>query len=160
MATPGPFYGAPPEQVPGVGAQGSQGQRQQSPQANSAGALMSPGPVPPAPALDAAVATMAPPAGEADHIPGGQGQVVDGDVDADGAESTGQLDPADQVVHDVDPHPAKRQRLDMPETDPQPGPGPEPEPEAEAQHDPALDEAVLALAAHNGTGPGDQYGSE
>ncbi|KAM4059913.1 hypothetical protein HRG_002468 [Hirsutella rhossiliensis] len=78
------------------------------------------------------------------------GEIEEADVDADGAESAGPLEPEEQV-EDNDEHPAKRQKLE-PQV---------PDVEAEVEHEQALDdEAVLALAAHNGPSAADEYESE
>lgn len=77
------------------------------------------------------------------------GDIEEADVDADGAESAGPLEPEEQADGN-DGHPAKRQKLEPPV----------PDAEAEAQHEQALDdEAVLALAAHNGSSAADDYES-
>jgi hypothetical protein len=72
---------------------------------------------------------------------------ADADADADSATSQDQLqlDPVQSGDEDTDEHPAKRQRLDP----------------HDLTQDSALDdEAVLALAAHNGTDGTDPYPTE
>ncbi|PHH74672.1 hypothetical protein CDD82_4820 [Ophiocordyceps australis] len=79
------------------------------------------------------------------HMPQGD-DTADADVDADGAESV-QPEPSEEN----DDHPAKRQKMEQEEE-----PDVTAETEADPTHDPALeDEAVLALAEHNGF---DNYG--
>ncbi|KAJ6441953.1 putative calcium-binding protein [Purpureocillium lavendulum] len=152
----GPYYPHMPDQVPGAAPEGTPDQHGQSTVMSAGGDMIQSESVSAA-GIESSVPALASADVHPDHIPGAHdgGHEAEVDVDADGAESAGHLDPTEHAVHavhavqDVDDHPAKRQKMDVPE--------PEPEPE----HDPSLDdEAVLALAAHNGTGPGDQYGSE
>lgn len=72
---------------------------------------------------------------------------ADADADADSATSQDhlQLDPVQNGDEDTDEHPAKRQRLDSHDL---------------AQDSALDDEAVLALAAHNGTDATDPYPTE
>lgn len=71
------------------------------------------------------------------------------DEDADGAESAGNPE-HEASLHSHQEHPAKRARLTMPETAAA---------ASESQPHRSLDdEAVLALAAHNGAEATDQYG--
>ena len=156
-AVPGQFFGTMPGQSHGALPIGASGQAQQaqpphhSPEAPTEGGIIpsehaSVGPSDPSvPALATSAVQHEPVSADSHHVD-------EGDVDADGAESAGQLDPSDQIEQDeVDDHPAKRQKIEPHELEP--GSNPE--------HDPALDdEAVLALAAHNGSGGTDQYGSE
>ncbi|PNY28837.1 Uncharacterized protein TCAP_01245 [Tolypocladium capitatum] len=157
-AVPGQFFGTMPGQAHGALLLGAPGQPQQSqsphqsPGAPTDGDVVSsehasaaPGD-PSAPAITASAVQPEPVSTDPDHV-------IEGDVDADGAESAGQLESSEQAEQDEDDHhhPAKRQKMDSHELEP------EPEPE----HDPSLDdEAVLALAAHNGSGGADQYSSD
>ncbi|OAQ88481.1 hypothetical protein VFPFJ_06946 [Purpureocillium lilacinum] len=142
------YYGHISDQVAGDASQGAPDHHDQSPVLNAGGDMIQPESVSAA-GIESSVPALTAAAVHPDHISGVHEEGPDADVDADGAESAGHLDPTEHAVPGVDEHPAKRQKMDVPE--------PEPEPE----HDPALDdEAVLALAAHNGAGPGDQYGSE
>ncbi|UNI20056.1 hypothetical protein JDV02_006183 [Purpureocillium takamizusanense] len=144
------YYGHIPDQVSSEGAQAAPEHHGQSPALNAGGDTAPPEPVTAA-GIESSVPAPATAAVHADDLPVTHEEEPDADVDADGAESAGHLDATEHTVQDVDEHPAKRQKLDIPE----------PEPEPEPEHDSALDdEAVLALAVHNGAGPGDQYGSE
>ncbi|KJZ80383.1 hypothetical protein HIM_00233 [Hirsutella minnesotensis 3608] len=90
------------------------------------------------------------------HYPSPPAQVevgVEADVDADGAESASPIDAAVQVeqLQEKDEHPAKRLKLE-----PQDAEG-----EPLTEHGQHLDdEAVLALAEHNGPNTADHYGPE
>lgn len=84
------------------------------------------------------------------------------DVDADGAESAGPMEPNEHVVQGAgneeeqqqrQQHPAKRLKIEPHDSDA--------EAETETGHGASLeDDAVLALAAHNGSTAGEQYGSD
>ncbi|KND94184.1 hypothetical protein TOPH_01097 [Tolypocladium ophioglossoides CBS 100239] len=156
-AVPAQFFGAMPGQAHGTLPIGVPGQLQQSqqphqsPEAPADGDVVSTERASAAPS-DPSAPAITTSAVEPEPVSTDPDRVVEGDVDADGAESAGQLEPTEQTEQgEDDDHPAKRQKMDSHEL------APEPEPE----HDPSLDdEAVLALAAHNGSSGADQYGSD
>ncbi|RDA90178.1 hypothetical protein CP533_1028 [Ophiocordyceps camponoti-saundersi (nom. inval.)] len=151
-AIPGPYYGAVPAQVPPTVMQSAlshsrPSQEPPSAQAPDKAADVVQRPSIPAAAVTATTATEPINSPRPPLLPPDPAAVDDGDeadVDADGAESAGPMEAADQM-DSADEPPLKRQKM---------------EPQ-DAESEALDDEAVLALAAaHNGsTGP-DPYGSE
>ncbi|PFH60023.1 hypothetical protein XA68_11544 [Ophiocordyceps unilateralis] len=147
---PGQYYGAVTGQVPGSIPTAAMGQPRRSqeppshaPDKTTEGAQRSQVPTAVVAAAGATCDSPRPAVLPSDPPPPPPDQAEEADVDADGAESAGPMEAAEQMESSDEP-PLKRQKM---------------EPQ-DAESEALDDEAVLALAAHNGsTGP-DPYGSD